>query len=390
MKFSILFGLVFILSSVFVSGIGGTWVEPDTLGQLGCNVFQHVMCSEFSTDTSVYDPLTGLRPYNTLLQDKSDIFCVIRRNDPPFGPGFGFINASNLTYIKDNRANYLADVTCEPVSYGSTPRHYDEQCMADEFFPERHLNGSLDLRWYRETFDGYDKLHRVQYSPGNIDNFNLISGQCGGFIYGHVTDYETGEPVEGATITLFFQSNAGVDEYLTFTTNEDGYYQTLLPRNIQTDYGVYTNINKIPITSYIIVVKHPLYQDHTSSTITLQGGAQHNVQLRKGTVCTSDCTYLGGSVCRKECAGINGCVFPSIEGANLTELLHFVPRNTLFNFNISDQQWAVRACIGEPYKVDQTTIGQGANCPDGTNVWKTTRLVRLNGQLVTMVLTVCE
>lgn len=389
-KHVVLYCILTILAVVFVfnfaSAIGGTWVELDAIGDEGCNVFQHVMCSEYSSDLSQYNPITKLIPYNTLTSDKSNKFCVIKLNAGVRGAGFGYIqNYSTLTEVKDNRV-ILADLQCTPVSYGGPVQHYDEQCMADEFFPNRHPNGSLDLRTYVEN----GKEYRVQYTQGNVDNFNVISGQCGTYIWGSVVDDETNLPVYNASVTLFFKSDAGVSEYFTFYTDIYGRYETLLERDITTYYGTYENVSLIPITTYIIAVKHPLYQDDVSDAQAVYEPLEHNVRLKKGTVCSPECTYVGGSICRQECEGINGCQFPRMDGVNLSTLLHGVPKNNLFTFTYNETNYGVNACIGDVFEIQDTPIGAQATCEPGTNVWKTTRLVRLNGQLVRMILTVCE
>ena len=162
--------------------------------------------------------------------------------------------------------------------------------------------------------------------------------------------------------------------------------------------------NRIPLTTYTIIVKHPSYHDVIVDVELGVNGTpefrEYNINMTPIDYCQNDCTFIGDSnqLCRKECNGINGCQFKNISSLHdsnyAANLLHLVPKKPAGQYieiSVDGSRYKVNPCEGDWYYLtadDKKTVS--SQCPDGKEAWKVTQPVKLNGKIVRMVLTICQ
>ncbi|MFT4326826.1 MAG: carboxypeptidase-like regulatory domain-containing protein [Candidatus Woesearchaeota archaeon] len=397
---------------IFATGVlaSGVWVEPSFSGHPSCNAQNHVMCSEYSTNLNFYNPHPDFRniSYTNLSTDRTFQFCAIVDN-PDGACHFDMINGSH----PDNNIFSLADLknwsglcgqNTLPLNLdGVGPMYYDMNCNGDELF-EMGPYGRLDTTRYIEngvTFDVWPRQSNIAYFDiiSKIDDNNI-----GGIIQGTVTSV-SGVPIENANVTLFFKNTRGTFiPYRSFLTDENGFYSTFVNTNITTYFSTY-NTSTIPLTDYILTVRHPEFLEFSGDVPlgvpvdgTLYPGLRtYNVTLDPVNVCQPDCTFIGSNICRQECDGINDCSFRTIVGTDisLAPYLHGVLRGSVITREIEvsgvNNTYTIEACEGPALLSDSLIDAQqGPTCPEDQELWRTERIVRLNGQIRRMVVTLCQ
>jgi hypothetical protein len=395
----------FICIALYISlfTFAGTWIEPPIVSSADCNGAAHVMCAEYG-NTSVYDPVTKTTPYASRETNKSNHFCMIVQDDGGI-PYFELVNGStygltSLSGIKNWTASFdgvrLATESNIARTYDGVTAHFDENCNADEMFTVREGNGLLDLGYYEEN----GVLYRIDETSSTIDDFDLVgtdtSGELldlGTMVFGSIINSQTGLAVEDVNITFYFDNPDGITKpFFSISSNDLGYYSTLdFQRDIQTYHALYENVSRIPITSYVIVLKHPEFNDKTIVLDTSISPIEQNFEIDPYGVCESDCTYQGSSICRSDCAGINGCNFYELPGGySLADEMNLIPKTSLVSFSYDSQEYSAYACEGQAFLKEATVLAESSSCPTGTNAWKTERVVRFNGQVAKMIVTYCE
>ena len=409
MKLKIFLGIVvlFLILDVFVYSIG-TWVELPISVDDNCTANSFVMCSEMGKN---YVPDTfrsadgGVIPYHNESTDKTQLFCAIF--DDGDGAGFKVLNGSyegifNYTQLKTY--SNISEENVNNVTYeGEVERHYDENCDADEIFP-RLSDGRLDLTKYIENGVTYDILNQSNFA--NLDNFDIIAKTSGGNSVGGImggTVRDKYGPLENANVTIYFVSSTGVFiPYRTYLTSSDGSFTTFNDVELKTYFRTVIT-NRIPLTKYLIIVEKKGYNEFKEEVVLGIDGESPfkqdlDIFMSQVDDCKSDCTYRGDSLhlCRKECHGRKGCYFKRISetenGSVAADVLDKHPiTDSSIEISVSGNWYKVRPCDGEWYPIlPPTSRKASSSCPEGQESWKTTKIVKLNGKIVRMVLTLCR
>ena len=400
-------GLFLLSFFILPVSFAGTWVPVSVSIDPFCSQQLHVMCSE--QGLIGYDPATGLIPYSDREgSDRTFLFCAI--SDIGGTQGFRLINGtehgiSSFTDLK--RSGLLVSPNPNAVNYGGDfAQHFDENCNADEVF-FRNPGGSLDFTRYIENGVVYDVL----FKESNVNDFDIIAVKkntstinatfenlvnLGSFLSGTFIDTNNNVVIQDVNVTLYFKNQRGSSiPYMSFKTNDFGFFTTNTPRTITTYFATYEDVSLIPKTTYIMIAKHPLYEDLIVEIDLSTPKPAQTFHMTPFGVCQSDCTFEGSNLCRSECHGINGCSFGNIDGntAVVIDALHLVPKGTVKLLSHESKHYRVDACIGDP--VETTTIpvettDSISSCPEGKSAWKTERLVTKDGEVVRLVLTVCR
>lgn len=398
MRILLLVVLIFTLSSfVYASGM---WVPVPMSGDVSCNQNFHVMCSE---DGINYDAGGKVPPYSNDPSD-TNMFCAI--HDDGGTVGFGFINGSayGIFTVEDlKNSSLLINEKNNPWSYDGIPanaRHFDENCNGDELFEQNAnpLNRSLILSRYIENGVAYD----VEYRAENIDNFDIIALNqsdetllnFGSYIIGTFIDSNSNLPIPDVNATLYFKNEKGTNiPYLSYISNSTGSFTTLNPRDIETYYRNYSDVRMIPKTSYIIVTKHPLYEDLVVEVNLNAPRPDEKFYLQPYGVCESDCTFEGGNICQKECQGINGCFFDNtvLDSSIVADALDSLPVNSDTIFDYGLKSYSATTCTGVVSEIiSDSAVSSSSSCPPDKSAWRSEHLVLRDGKVAKMVVTYCR
>jgi hypothetical protein len=408
-------GFTFILVVLILTSISftfaGVWTEPSVSSNATCAGFSHTMCAEFGPNYVPGIGNAGLIPYsNESGVNKTGTYCAITYDSGASTYGFNVINDTSIQNVSDLKASdVLGDEIHFQVIYDFVDaRHYDENCNADEMFG-LNGDGTLNFSKYIENGVTYDVSINELAIFENLDTFDLIATDennslldLGTYVYGDVIDTQTGLPVGGANITLYFKNPLGtLVPYLSFISNEDGTYTTLtISRNITSYFGTYVNVTRIPITDYIVVTQHPGYETSTKELISVGSPAYYTIELDPFSICQPDCTYQTDSTCHATCNGINGCEFPTLPvdpPYNLVSTIDGLTKGFEYEFIYvgpdllnNGSSYVGVACEKIPDPVDSSSFEGNSQCGPDQNTWKTERIVNLQGKLVRMFITYCE
>jgi hypothetical protein len=400
--------MILMLPIVFAAS---TWSEPSVSTSSNCAGYSHVMCAELGENYSPGPGNLGLIPYsNESGAFKTYDFCAITYESGSYG--FKIITGSpevlgNISALKNS--SLLGNEFMNPISYDfEAPRHYDENCNADEMF-ERDVNGRLDLSRYIENGVVYDVSVKVSSSMSNLDYFDLIGLSStksllnlGTSINGSITDSQTGAIISGVNVTLYFKNQAGsLQPYLSFISDESGIYDSLeSSRTIVTYYRTYTDVSRIPLTDYIVVAQHPQYETFTSQAVGVLAPLNFDFKMQPFSICQPDCTYQTDSTCHSVCDGINGCALPTLSfdsTYSLASKIDGLTKGFEYSFVYDGSEdayvntmYGAVACEADPVPISTSSIEGNSQCGPSQNTWKTERVVNLRGQLVRMFITYCE
>ena len=382
--------VIIALLLVSLGSAGNIWVEPTFDVTDTCNVHLHVICAEKAFNNE-YDPINhNISYHNQSGLDKTNRFCAILDQGAGLGCNFNFTEPSDGVNDVDGIKQFseLCEEAPDGATYSGTFGYFDENCDGDEIFVQ-DSNGHLDTSQYIENNVTYDVIDRIE----NIDYFDTLVPGIGGVIDGSVSD-TFGNRIENATVTFYFKNPKGTFlPYRNYTTPMDGTFTTNNEVNLTT-YFRNTSSDLIPLTEYIIIVRHPEFAeevvdvpvgiDNISNWVTV------NITLDPLITCQDDCTTIGSNLCESSCHGINGCNFSETPaGVSTAPFLDGVPSGIFVQREIDSAVYEILACEGDPVLVSGIA-DSGPDCPADQEVWKTTRLVKLNGKVVRMVVTLCR
>lgn len=362
-----------------------------------CSQEFHVMCAE--NNSVSYNPGTGLIPYSNSPTTRTYQYCVIANISGSIG--FAFVDGvsegiSNYTDLKGH--DILIQENNASVDYGfGVDEYFDENCNGDELFI-RAGDQSLDLSRYTENNKTFDVLD----DPSNIDDFDILaedgSGNLlgyGSYLAGTLIDENSGTPVANVNVTVYFKNERGtLQPYLTYLTDSSGEFRTDSPRDIETNFKTYFDVQLIPKTEYLVVTQHPLYEDLVVE-LDLHTPISRDFYLSPYGICESDCTFEGSNLCRQECHGINSCAFSSLpngDWSSVASAMHLQPINTQQYFTINSTYYQAQSCTGAVTEVPPGSgVGSGeSSCPPGKSAWKSERLVTKDGEIVKLIVTICQ
>ncbi|MGM5483946.1 MAG: hypothetical protein ACQER9_03455 [Nanobdellota archaeon] len=400
---------LFYLSEATMGDVSssGVWTELPIATEGGCTPTSYVMCAE---DGPHYNETEGTIPYyNESGTDKTYQFCAVDINDEIGfinGTEKGFTNLSGLKeYFKQNEEEEGNIENPDPLTMssisGNIEGHFDENCNVDELFTERTEENKIDYSIYCENdkcFNVSDPLYddNGYETHKNIDNFDIITKGLGTMVDGKVKESGTGKNISDVNLTFYFNSEKGLSEYFSLLSDENGEFTTLdYKRNITTYHKKYNDINKIPITDYVIVARHPDYEDYKTNVIPVKDPEYIEISMESYSTCQNDCTLEGSNICNKDCDGVNGCEIEwKVNETYLKEQIDGVPKGKNKQFLYNGKDYIVETCNNIPSEIIPKTPGSKTEgeitCPEGKSAWKKERFVNLDGELVKMQVTVCK
>lgn len=293
----------------------------------------------------------------------------------------GAIYETNLTYQADGTSGYFCahngtgwdwkqsvggldafDTVHSEICVGGA-NSFDNNCNAHKNFT-RYANGSVNYAEFTNGSQTYDVAV-------DVDAFDA---SCGVRLNGTVVDVY-GVPIQNAKVEFHILSPSGEPQlYKTIATDENGIYELFGMPAVQ--YRIFASSGAFQ--GVVKDIDASAYNFELSTDFTLTQGD-----------CREDCTTSARpGVCIESCNGVNSCAF---HNDTVAQRLNGISTGTLRYF--SDWDVTINACEGSPVSGDWSNSDVDLTqleCPDGQTAVIITSNVVHQGEVVEMLIQVCE